>query len=70
MSEHNDALAISVVMSVYNNADTLAAALDSILAQEGVALEFIVIDDGSTDSSGKILDEAAARDPRLKMGHR
>ncbi len=61
---------ISVVMSVYNNADTLPAALGSILSQEGVALELIVIDDGSTDASGQILDEVAARDPRLKVVHK
>ena len=61
---------ISVVMSVFNNEDTLSVALDSILSQEGVKLEFIVIDDGSTDGSGKILDEAAARDPRMKVVHK
>jgi glycosyltransferase involved in cell wall biosynthesis len=61
---------ISVVMSVYNNADTLSVALDSILSQEGVTLEFIVIDDGSTDDSGKILDKAAACDSRLKVIHK
>lgn len=61
---------ISVVMSVYNNADTLSSALNSVLSQEGVLLEFIVINDGSTDESGRILDEAAARDPRLKVAHK
>lgn len=61
---------ISVVMSVYNNADTLQAALDSILSQEGVDLEFIVVDDGSTDGSGAILDAAAKNDSRLKVVHK
>ena len=61
---------ISVVMSVYNNAATLPAALESILSQEGVALEFIVVNDGSTDGTAAILDEAAARDPRLKVVHK
>ena len=60
---------ISVVMSVHNNADTLSAALDSILLQEGVDLEFIVVDDGSTDGSAAILDEAARKDLRLKVVH-
>ena len=62
--------AISVVMGVFNNADTLPAALDSILSQEGVELEFIAVDDGSTDGSAAILDEAAKRDPRLKIMHK
>ena len=60
---------LSVVMSVYNNEASLPAALESILSQEDVVLEFIVIDDGSTDGSGKILEEAAARDSRLKVVH-
>ncbi len=64
-----DALDISVVMGVYNNAPTLGGALKSILSQEGVALEFIVVDDGSTDGSGAILDDAARMDPRLKIVH-
>lgn len=61
---------ISVVMGVYNNADTLAAALDSILSQAGVALEFIVVDDGSTDGSAAVLDAAAMADNRLKVVHK
>lgn len=56
---------VSVVMSVYNNADTLPRCLDSILGQEGVALEFIVINDGSTDATADMLDVAARQDARL-----
>ncbi len=61
---------ISVVMSVYNNADTLSAALESILSQKGVELEFIVIDDGSDDGSESMLDDMATRDSRLKVVHK
>ena len=61
---------ISVVMSVYNNVDSLPAALQSALSQEGVTLELIAINDGSTDASGKILDEAAAKDARVKVIHK
>ena len=60
---------VSVVMSVHDNAGTLPAALASILSQEGVDLEFIVIDDGSTDASGQILDAEARRDSRLRVVH-
>jgi hypothetical protein len=42
---------VSVVMGVYNGASHLAATLDSILSQDGVELEFIVVNDGSTDES-------------------
>jgi glycosyltransferase involved in cell wall biosynthesis len=56
-------------MGVFNNAATLPAALESILSQEGVELEFIVVDDGSTDGSAAILDETARKDARLKVVH-
>lgn len=60
---------ISVVMSVYNNADTLAAAMDSILAQAGVSFEFVIIDDGSTDASARMLDDYARHDARIRVEH-
>ena len=48
---------ISVVMGVYNAADTLRETLDSIVGQEDVELEVIVVDDGSTDGTGAILED-------------
>ena len=54
-------------MSVYNGEDTLSITLDSILSQEGVDLEFIVVNDGSTDDTLQILDKYAAKDKRLKV---
>lgn len=58
---------ISVVMSVYNGWDYLPASVDSILSQAGVALELIIVDDGSTEESGGILAEYAGRDPRVRV---
>ncbi len=60
---------VSVVMSVYNGADSLPRTIESVLAQEDVDFEFIVINDGSKDNSGKILDTYAQRDPRLRVIH-
>jgi len=60
---------VSVVMGVYNGANTLTATMDSVLMQEGVAFEFIVIDDGSTDASAVILDDYARRDGRVRVIH-
>jgi len=60
---------VSVVMSVYNGAVHLEETLGSVLSQEGCDLEFIVVDDGSTDGTGRILDEWAARDGRLRVIH-
>ena len=56
---------ISVVMSVYNGLPHLKGAVDSILGQTFSALEFIVIDDGSTDGSRELL--RSYKDPRLKL---
>jgi glycosyltransferase involved in cell wall biosynthesis len=58
---------ISVVMSVYNDAAELRRSVDSILSQEGVNLELIVIDDGSTDHSATILQEYAGKDERVRV---
>lgn len=66
MSERPD---VSVVMSVYNGAAHLRETVDSILSQEGVSLEFIIVNDGSTDESPQILDEYAERDPRIRIIH-
>lgn len=60
---------ISVVMSVYNGASNLAVTMDSILAQQAVELEFIVVNDGSTDGTGDILDDYARRDSRVCIIH-
>ena len=56
-------------MSVYNEEDTLRETIDSVLQQEGVDFEFIVVDDGSTDASGAILKEIAQHDSRLIVLH-
>jgi hypothetical protein len=60
---------VSVVMSVYNHASHLSDSIESILSQDGINLEFIAVDDGSTDDSGNILDRYASRDPRLRILH-
>lgn len=60
---------VSVVMAVYNGGAALAPTLASVLGQEGCDFEVIAIDDGSTDGSGAVLDDWAARDPRLRVIH-
>jgi glycosyltransferase involved in cell wall biosynthesis len=60
---------VSVVMSAYNSADSLVQTLDSVLDQEGINLEFIVVNDGSSDGTGELLDNRAKADARLKIIH-
>lgn len=61
---------ISVIVPVYNVEKYLEECLDSILAQTFTDLEVICIDDGSTDSSGKILDDYKEKDERVIVVHR
>lgn len=60
---------LSVVMSVFNSAPNLAQTLDSVLRQADVDLEFIVVNDGSTDGSTELLNDYAAADSRLRILH-
>lgn len=61
---------ISVIVPFYNVEHYLRCCLDSILIQTFQDWEAILVDDGSTDSSGAICDEYAARDTRFKVLHK
>ena len=63
----NSRPAVSVVMPVYNAQRYLAEAVDSILAQTWRDFEFVIVDDGSTDRSPKLLERYAVRDSRIKL---
>ena len=56
---------ISIVMSVYNAQDYLEKAIDSILNQTYENIEFIIINDGSTDKSLEIINKYAQQDDRI-----
>lgn len=58
--------AISVAMSVYNGERFLALAIESVLAQDFRDFEFLIVDDGSSDTSPQIIRDHAARDPRIR----
>ena len=58
---------ISVVMGVYNGAGALPETIDSVLSQDGVSLEFIVVDDGSTDATPEVLEHYQRLDSRVKI---
>ena len=58
---------ISIIMPVYNSAHYLKGSVESVLKQSFGDFELILIDDGSTDSSGKICDEYAKKDARIRV---
>lgn len=60
---------ISVIIPVYKVEKFLPKCLDSIIGQTYKNLEIILIDDGSTDNSGKICDEYALKDTRIRVVH-
>ena len=62
--------AISVIVPVYNTEKYLHRCVDSILAQTFTDFELLLIDDGSTDSSGAICDEYAQKDSRVRVFHK
>ncbi|MBQ6972234.1 MAG: glycosyltransferase family 2 protein [Synergistaceae bacterium] len=60
---------ISVIIPVYNTEKYLAKCVDSVTAQTYNNLEILLIDDGSADSSGKICDDYARKDSRVRVIH-
>lgn len=61
--------AFSIVMAAYDAADTIELAIRSALSQTMGDFELIVIDDGSKDATGAIIDRLAAEDPRIRAVH-
>lgn len=61
---------ISVIVPVYNVEKYLSQCLDSIIHQTYKNLEIILVDDGSTDSSGLICDNYSQKDKRIKIIHK
>ena len=60
---------ISIIIPVYNVEKYLQQCIDSLLSQTLSDIEIICIDDASQDASGKILNDYAARDDRMKVIH-
>lgn len=62
--------AISIIVPVYNVESFLEECINSILVQSFKSLEVILVNDGSTDMSGKISDKFAQIDKRVKVIHK
>ena len=61
---------ISVIIPVYDQEKYVEKCIRSVLGQTWRKLELLVIDDGSSDNSGAILDRLAAEDERIRLVHR
>lgn len=60
---------LSVIIPVYKAETTLKRCVDSILSQPFADWEMILVDDGSPDTSGRICDDYAKADERIKVIH-
>lgn len=58
---------VSVITAVYNDEEFIEKSVDSILNQTLSEFEFIIVDDGSTDNTLKILNELSKKDKRVKV---
>jgi len=58
---------ITVLMPVWNGEAYLRESIESILRQTYAAFEFLIVDDGSTDSTPQVLADYARRDPRIRV---
>lgn len=61
---------ISVIMPAFNSECYIGAAIDSILAQTFSDLELIIINDGSTDLTGSIIENYLKKDKRIRVFHK
>lgn len=61
---------VSIIVPVYNVEPYLRKCLDSIMGQTFTDFEAVLVDDGSTDNSGRICDEYAKQDPRFVVVHK
>ncbi|NDV02416.1 glycosyltransferase [Pseudoroseicyclus sp. CLL3-39] len=61
--------AVSLLIPARDEAENIGAALDGALAQQGVEIEVVVLDDGSTDGTAEIVAARAGADPRVRLLH-
>lgn len=60
---------VSIMVCAYNAADTLSKCVESLIVQTLSDIQIVCVDDGSTDETGRILDDYASRDGRILVIH-
>ena len=58
---------VSIIIPIFNAASTLQAAVDSLLRQDLAEVEFLLVDDGSTDETPELCHRLASRDSRIQV---
>ena len=61
---------VSIIMPVYNSEKYVSDAIESVCNQSYKTWELLIVNDGSTDHSSKIIDDYAKKDSRIKVFHR
>ena len=61
---------ISIIIPVYNVEEYLPACFHSVIYQTYKNIEIVLVDDGSTDKSGRLCDEYAKNDSRIRVIHK
>lgn len=61
---------VSIIVPVYNAEDNLRKCIESVLKQDYLEFELLLMDDGSKDGSGAICDEYAKKDTRIHVVHK
>ena len=69
MTEWQETPLVSIIVPVYQVEAYISECVESLLAQTYTNLEILLVDDGSTDSSGEICDEYAVKDDRVRVVH-
>ncbi len=61
---------VSVIIPIYNVAKYIEHGVRSVMKQDYTNIEIILVDDGSPDNSGAIIDKLATEDPRIRVFHK
>jgi glycosyltransferase involved in cell wall biosynthesis len=67
MNTYLSNIKVSVIITNYQDSRWLSRAIESVLSQEGVLYELIIVDDGSTDGSTEIIQACSLNDSRVKL---